>query len=187
MEVTSEASSPTLAPEIWRPIPGFPLYRASSHGQIMNVKTGRILKPFPITSKYSDSKYMGVRLQSPSATAKDGAISKSVHRLIALTFPDLVKGPKNWPINHKNGRKSENHTDNLERVTPKQNAQHAVETGLFHRKWQPVEVQEMFRMRASGMLYRDIQAAFEEMGKYLPHATLCTIMARPQYRAMVVA
>lgn len=52
----------------------------------------------------------------------------AIHRLVAKHF---IPNPYDHPqINHKDGDKQNNHKDNLEWCTSRQNAQHALETGL---------------------------------------------------------
>lgn len=51
----------------------------------------------------------------------------SVHRLVAKMFLGNIEG---FVINHKDGNKLNNHINNLEIVTIKENIRHAYETGL---------------------------------------------------------
>lgn len=89
-------------------------YEITTDGQIINKKTGHILKGQPNAKGY-------LRV----------SISKKlmfVHRLIAEKY---IPNPNNLPqVNHKDGNKLNNSVENLEWVSNQQNRNHAVETGL---------------------------------------------------------
>lgn len=106
---------------MWKTIPGFPNYEASSTlGKIRNKKTGRILKE-SITSKG----YHTVILYQGTVESR---VCRGVHRLVALAH---IPNPENKPqVNHKDGNKSHNWADNLEWVTNSENQKHAWENGL---------------------------------------------------------
>lgn len=104
-------------------VPGFPMYYATKGGRIFSRFTRRFLNPDP-----SNKGYKCVSLSSPC-----GTVMTSIHRIVAITF--LPKPRKDRiHINHINGVKSDNRVSNLEWVTPCENAQHAVRTGLIKRK-----------------------------------------------------
>jgi len=97
--------------EEWKDIKDYEgLYQASNFIKIMNVKTGKILKPFK--QKYG---YYQVCL------TKDGVHKVySLHRLIAETFKP---NPDNKPcIDHINTYKDDNRIENLKWVTHKENS-----------------------------------------------------------------
>lgn|SRR5574343_155487 len=62
----------------------------------------------------------------------DKRISAKIHRLVAMAF--IQNTSKYNCINHIDGNKSNNHVNNLEWCTHKQNMAHAVKTGLFNKK-----------------------------------------------------
>ena len=101
----------TLPYEIWRNIRGYEgLYQVSNLGRVRNILTQKVLKPmtngrYPMVCIYND--------ESKSTT---------IHRLVAMTFPDLVdwtEEAKGKPfdelqVNHKDENKSNNWAVNLE-------------------------------------------------------------------------
>jgi hypothetical protein len=90
-------------------------YTIDDKGVITNIRTGYKLKP-----KISKSGYLRVLLRGRNGARKQ----ISIHRLVAESF---IPNPENkTQVNHKNGIK----TDNLEWVTPSENAVHAYETNL---------------------------------------------------------
>ncbi len=110
--------------EVWKPIPGFNgKYEASSCGRIKSIyavsKLGRkrrtlvILKP-----SINHRGYYILKLSKKTY---------KVHRLVAMAFHD---NPENKPqVNHKDLNQLNNHKDNLEWATAKENTNHAQANG----------------------------------------------------------
>lgn len=105
--------------EIWKDIEGYEgLYQISSFGRIKSLKRlgedGRQL-PEKILKTSNSHGYRSIVLR------KNGkSWTYSVHRLVGKTF---VPNPENKPcINHKDENRKNNHADNLEWVTQKENA-----------------------------------------------------------------
>lgn len=108
--------------EIWKDVVGYEgKYQASNKGRIRSVtrmikrkglvlSKGRVLKPIIGPKGYA---YVSLGQKSHC----------TVHRLIAKAF--LIADSKRPCVNHKNGIKHDNKVDNLEWVSPKENAQHA--------------------------------------------------------------
>lgn len=110
--------------ERWKVIPHSANYGISNQGRVMRLgkgqgtQAGRILKPFKDLNGY-----LCVNLWK-NGNCKFHRIAS----LVALCF--LGPCPIGKQINHKNGIKAENKNENLEYVTPSQNAQHAYDLGL---------------------------------------------------------
>ena len=92
-------------------------YMISSNGRILNMKSGKFIKP------HFDGKYYNVRL-----SIKGIVYSYKIHRLVASAFIPNLNNKKE--INHINGDKSDNSISNLEWVSPSENCIKAVLTGL---------------------------------------------------------
>ena len=99
--------------EIWKDIEGYEgLYQVSSWGRVKNSRTGRILKGLRDKDGYL---LVGLCKKSVSQTHK-------VHRLVAEAF---IPNPQNKPqVNHIDEDKENNHVENLEWSTAKENANH---------------------------------------------------------------
>ena len=94
----------------WKDISGFEgRYQVSDHGEVRNVKTGRVLKPaaFP-------NGYLRVYLGRGKA--------HQVHRLVAAAF---VLGDNTLQVNHKDGRRDHNNWTNLEWLSCSDNHRHS--------------------------------------------------------------
>lgn len=106
---------------MYRPFPLNPQYLVSNTGKVLS----------QITDKFvgSGKDVYGYHRFS----CKIDGIYKhiSVHRAVALTWID---NPDNLPfVNHKDGNKDNNHVENLEWCTDRQNKHHAKETGLMSK------------------------------------------------------
>ena len=107
--------------EIWRDVSNYEgLYQVSNFGR---VKSFQLKKPRIIKLSLDSGGYIKVIL------SKDGATKNhNVHILVAKAF---VANPNNKPqINHLNGNKWDNRSDNLEWVTDSENKYHSYRTGL---------------------------------------------------------
>lgn len=103
-------------------IPGFEGYFATKDGKIYSKKMKNLR---PITLCIATDGY-----QTASIVGKNGKQApRLVHRLVALTY---LPNPTDLPVvNHKDGKKLNNHLSNLEWVTRKRNCQHAIENNLI--------------------------------------------------------
>lgn len=94
-------------------------YSVSTEGEVRKDSTGYILSQ----SSQQDYKFASLLIDGQQKRMR-------VHRMVAMTFID---NPENKPyVNHINGNRSDNNVENLEWVTPSENTQHAVKTGLMN-------------------------------------------------------
>lgn len=149
--------------EIFKDIYGYEgLYQVSNFGRIKslpkkrrNVLTGgfSVSKTKILTPVEHKNKYLFVDLYN-----NEGNKIKSIHRLVAIAF---IPNHENKPqINHKDGNKQNNHVDNLEWVTVKENIIHSVQNGFSHTKLLPGDVRVIRRLLLSGYRHNDIANMF---------------------------
>ena len=108
--------------EIWKPIAGTKgLIEVSNEGRVRSWLRGspRVLKTQTDKKGYHRSR----------VTVEREKMSYKVHREVAKAF---IPNPNNLPqVNHIDGNKSNNAVCNLEWLSNKDNAHHAIEAGLW--------------------------------------------------------
>ena len=107
---------------MWKPIKNFEdLYLVNEKGDVYSIATDRILK-----HAVKRDGYHQVTL------ARNGKLTYcSVHRIVAHAFIQKVEG-KNC-INHKDGNKDNNCSDNLEWCTYQENVRHSIDVLGNHK------------------------------------------------------
>jgi hypothetical protein len=114
--------------EIWKRIFGFPGYEVSTHGRIRSFKDfqGRLMGvPHMIKPIINNNGYRKVVLYDQNAVPHQ----KSIHRLVAMAF--IPTDNRSLVVDHLDGDKSNNHVDNLEWVSNKENSIRAYNMGLY--------------------------------------------------------
>lgn len=122
--------------EIWMPCKGFESqYEVSNLGRVKRkkgitvYKNGVIARFSETILKHAKNKkgYHKVYL-----SIKSKKYTKSVHRLVALSFID---NPENKAtVNHIDCNKDNNRVENLECLTNKENMQHAFKSGVYKER-----------------------------------------------------
>lgn len=109
----------------WKSIKGFKgMYEVSTSGLIRSLKRPWVIKTKILKVGIASNGYPTVTLWDNGKLKR----TETVHRLVAETF---LKNPlKKGYINHKNGIKIDNRTQNLEWVTCSENQRHSIRTGL---------------------------------------------------------
>ena len=89
-------------------------YEITPEGQVINRRSGRILKGQP-----NGKGYLRVSIEGKL---------QFIHRLVAEKYIPNPEGKQQ--VNHKDGNKLNNHKDNLEWVTNQENRNHAIDARL---------------------------------------------------------
>jgi hypothetical protein len=126
---------------IWKEIAGYCGYEITEDGQVRNKESKCVLK-----TQLQNGGYLIVALRKNKKRK-----AATIHRLVATTF---IPNPNNKPqVNHIDGNKENNHINNLEWCTLKENMRHASMMGLCHNGVWTDE-----RRRQQGELSRKIHA-----------------------------
>ena len=150
--------------EVWRVIPSFSVYEASTWGNIRRI--------VPATSKRFGKNLKswidreGYRYVSLCIGHK--VYRRSVHSLVAATF--LGPCPAGFEVNHKDTNKLNNRSDNFEYMTGLQNIQHGIAMGACRNKrrgkehpralFDDQDIREIRRLRKQGWSYHKLMRKF---------------------------
>ena len=113
----------------WAPVRGHDgVYEVSDEGVVRRVAPGRHTRPGLLLKPHmTPNGYLMVKLLSPK---HDGSWTmRGLHRVVAEAF--LGPCPDGIEVNHKDLNKLNNRLENLEFMTRKQNARHALENGGY--------------------------------------------------------
>jgi hypothetical protein len=119
----------TTSEEIWKPIPGFPGYEVSDHGQVRSYWK---IEPFGQgNGTRSVLKNIPQRLKTPSLSAGGYKMvhlmrgghtnTRTIHRLVLLAF--VGSRPDGMQCRHLDGNQLNNHQPNLQWGTCKENSE----------------------------------------------------------------
>lgn len=109
---------------IWKEYPECKKYLVSNTGEIKNKKTDRLMM---------GSKQNGYRFVNLYIHKDVPKMNRLIHRMVALTF---LENPENKPVvNHKDTNIINNHVDNLEWVTYKENMNNEETIKNCRRRW----------------------------------------------------
>lgn len=148
--------------EEWVKINGYENYSISNLGNVRRDTSRTCTQKGKILKLGKNGRYLNVCLQS-------NGVGKThyVHCLVAHAF--IGERPKDFVINHKDGIKFNNKSFNLEYVTLKDNAQHAIKLGLINyqrgsKHWSSVldenKVIEIRNLHQEGITQRKIAQIF---------------------------
>ncbi len=139
----------------WNDIPDYLNYQAHPDGLVRN----KITK-YVYNSKCEKHHYIRIRIDNKSI---------ALHRLIALTFCVNLQPLINTQVNHKDGNKRNNKSDNLEWISPSNNVKDACNRGRKDGKAKAMSIKVTFQDNTSKIFTSQTQAE-NELG--LPNLTI---------------
>ena len=106
--------------EIFKQIPGYEPYGVSIDGQVMNLKTGNILKARPSAKGYLIVSLAINKKSRPSY----------VHQLMAITYLNHTPNGMKIVIDHINENKEDNKLGNLQLISNRENTSRSIKRDL---------------------------------------------------------
>lgn len=149
----------TVLKKEYKVVKGFEEYACTRDGEIIKVSTGKIISQF----------LCGVPpYYSVNFTINGKSRQQRVHRVVAMTWLENDDPVNKIQVNHKDGDKFNNHVSNLEWVTPAQNQQHAVNTGLkskgqelYNSSLLDEQVHEICKLFLEGWTTKDVADKYD--------------------------
>lgn len=137
-------------------------YSISNFGRVLNLNTGKILKPSKNDKGYYSVKYY----------VNGNKKTMLVHRLVMRAF---LPNCEDYEVNHMNTDKSDNKLVNLELMTRSENLKHAKENGCYKSlkmeespsfKFTKEIVDNMIEMKKSGSRLSEIATKYNTSISY---------------------
>ena len=143
-------------------------YDVNEYGDVKNIETGHILTP----------RMKGGYLATTISNKKGKRRMIRTHRLVCEAFKPLRKKGQEF-VNHIDGDRLNNHISNLEWATPKENLNHAIQSGLIklgEDRGNSKYSNEMIRNICQDL--EDDNLSFTEIGKKygIPRSIACNIV-----------
>lgn len=151
--------------EFWMPVKDFPNYEVSDKGRVHTLnynKTGQI----KVMKEGDQRGYASVELFNPSLSTPKKSKRITVHKLVSERF--IGPRPEGRDVNHRNGNKRDNRSENLEYLTKSQNSKWNFVIGLqsnqginhSQAKLDEGKVLDIRRRAAAGELAKDIHTEY---------------------------
>lgn len=157
-------------------------YEVSMIGNVKSLprEVNRTRKGYTFAAKLkgkSSKKFLSHGYYAVSIGKENSFSPKYIHRLVAQAF---IPNPNNLPcVNHKDGNKLNNHVDNLEWCTHRENTIHAHVNGLSrvpenhtrqgrnngNSKLTEEDVKDIRRLLKSGLRIKEVAEVFPEVSK----------------------
>ena len=159
--------------ERWKPIKDYEeFYEISTYGRVKSLRRKKIMVNKPLGGK---GRYLAICLSN----APNKGRYVLVHRLVAGAF---IKNPKEKPcVNHINNNPEDNHVENLEWVTYRENTQHGIDNGLVNkRRGMTTKVLDKLQIKAINILWASEEISQRKIALLLdiPETTINTLIRK---------